>query len=113
MTARNPLTSAPPYAVEIALKTLGANLRTARLRRRLTAQELGERIGVGRHTVADAERGKPSTAVAVCVGLLWALGLLEQLTDVAAPAADAEGQALALAREPKRARSAETLDNDF
>ncbi len=89
MTARNPLTSAPPYAVEIALKTLGANLRTARLRRRLTAQELGERIGVGRHTVADAERGKPSTAVAVCVGLLWALGLLEQLTDVAAPAADA------------------------
>jgi hypothetical protein len=32
MAARNPLLAAPPYEVEQALKTLGANIRTARLR---------------------------------------------------------------------------------
>jgi DNA-binding XRE family transcriptional regulator len=113
MTARNSLTMAPPYEVEAALKTLGANIRTARLRRGLTADELGQKIGVHRQTVADAERGKPTTAVAVYAGLLWSLGLVAQLAEVAGPAADPEGQALALAREPKRARRTSILDNDF
>lgn len=113
MTARNPLITAPPYPVETALKTLGANIHTARVRRGLSAQELGRKIGIDRRTVSDAEKGKPSTAVAVYAGLLWALGLIDQLTVVADPAADDEGRALALAREPKRARRSETLDNDF
>lgn len=113
MKARNPLTAAPPYPVETALRTLGANLRTARLRRRLTTQEMATKIGVGRDTVAEAERGKPSTAVAVYVALLWALGLVDQMADLADPAADREGLALAMGREPRRARPKETLDNDF
>ena len=113
MTARNALTTAPPYEVETALKKLGANIRTARLRRGLTADELGQKIGIHRQTVADAERGKPTTAVAVYAGLLWSLGLVAQLAEVASPAADLEGQILALAREPKRARRTTILDNDF
>ncbi len=113
MKARNSLTAAPPYPVETALKSLGANIRTARLRRGLTAQELAQRIGVGRDTVAEAERGKPATAAAVYAGLLWALGLVDQLTEVADPARDVEGSTLAMAREKKRARPKETLDNDF
>jgi len=44
MSARNPLLAAPPYPVEKALKKLGANLRTARLRRNLTIQEVAEKI---------------------------------------------------------------------
>jgi hypothetical protein len=36
MVAKNTLGMAPPYAVERALKSLGSNLRTARLRRNLT-----------------------------------------------------------------------------
>ena len=113
MAARNALTTAPPYEVEAALKKLGANIRTARLRRGLTADELGQKIGIHRQTVADAERGKPTTAVAVYAGLLWSLGLVAQLAEVASPAADLEGQTLALAREPKRARRTSVLDNDF
>lgn len=113
MAKRNILAAAAPYPVEAALKTLGANLRTARLRRRLSAADLARRIGVERHTVADAERGKPSTAVAVYVALLWALGLVDQLATVADPANDEEGKALARAREPKRAHRTEALDNDF
>jgi hypothetical protein len=47
MTAKNTLIQAPPYPVEQAIKRLGANLRTARLRRNLTIEEVGEKIGTG------------------------------------------------------------------
>lgn len=104
MTARNKLLTAPPYAVEETLKRLGANLRTARLRRNLTIDDMASKIGTGPRAVADAEKGKPSTGIAVYAALLWALDLLGPMADVAAPERDEEGQALALARERARAR---------
>lgn len=113
MTARNKLLTAPPYAVEQALKSLGENLRTARLRRNITVEELAEKIGTGRRAVADAEKGKPSTSVAVYAGMLWALDLLQQMDDVAAPDKDEEGQSLAFARERGRARPRTADDRDF
>jgi transcriptional regulator with XRE-family HTH domain len=113
MSARNPLLTAPPYQVEQALKTLGANLRTARLRRNLSIEDIAEKIGVGRHVVADAEKGKPSTGIAIYAGLLWALGLAEQLARVADPDADEEGRLLARQRERVHARSPRAIDNDF
>ena len=111
MTAKNSLTTTPPYAVEAAIKALGANLRTARLRRGLSIQEIAEKIGAGTRAVADAEKGKPSTGIAAYVGLLWALDLLHQIQDVAAPETDIEGLALSMSRQ--RARRKEELDNDF
>ena len=113
MTARNKLLTAPPHAVEKSLKVLGANLRTARLRRNLTIVEMAERIGTGGRAVADAEKGKPSTSVAVYTALLWALDLLDQLDPVAAPERDQEGQILARSRERGRARPRTELSNDF
>lgn len=113
MTARNTLAEAPPYAVEHAIKRLGADLRTARLRRNLTIGDVARRIGTGPRAVRDAEKGKPSTGIAIYVALLWTYGLLHPLSDVAAPARDEEGQALALAGERSRARTGEGLDNDF
>jgi hypothetical protein len=47
MAQTNTLTQAPPYAVEKAIKGLGQNLRRARLRRNLTIEEVGEKIGTG------------------------------------------------------------------
>ena len=61
MTAKNTLIQAPPYAVELAIKRLGSNLRTARLRRNLTIEEVGEKIVTGPRAVSDAEKGKVST----------------------------------------------------
>lgn len=113
MSTRNPLASAPPYAVEMSLKTLGASIRTARVRRGISAGAIAQKIGVTRQTVAEAERGNPTTAVVVYAGLLWALGMVEQLASVAGPESDEEGRALAMRREPKRARTREVLDNDF
>ncbi len=113
MPMTNKLLKTPPYAVESALKTVGANLRTARLRRKLSTQEMAEKIGVSRFRVADAERGKPSTSIAVYAGLLWALGLIEQFSTLADPNTDAEGSTLARSRENVRARRPRDLDNDF
>ena len=113
MTARNKLLAAPPYAIEQSLKRLGANLRTARLRRNLTIDDMAEKIGTGARAVADAEKGKPSTGIAVYAAMLWALDLLKQMVDVAAPEKDEEGQILALSRERARARPRTGLDNDF
>jgi transcriptional regulator with XRE-family HTH domain len=113
MTTRNSLLAAPPYPVEQALKRLGANLRTARTRRRLTVPEVAEKIGTGIRAVYDAERGKPSTSIATYAALLWTFGLLGDFEVLADPARDTEGQTLALAREPRRVRRSGGLDNDF
>jgi transcriptional regulator with XRE-family HTH domain len=107
------LLAAPPFAVEQALKKLGSNLRTARLRRKLTLEDLAQKIGVSRRILGDAERGKPSTGIAVYVAALWALDLLDHLTPVADPARDSEGMALSLARERTKVRKTEVLDDDF
>jgi transcriptional regulator with XRE-family HTH domain len=113
MSARNALLAAPPYPVELAIKALGQNLRTARLRRNLTMADMAARIGVNRRVIGDAERGKASTGIAVYAALLWALGLDRQLAEVASPERDEEGAALVRAHERKRARPDRGLDNDF
>lgn len=105
MTARNQLLAAPPHAVARSLQRLGADLRTARIRRSMTIQDMAARIGTGPRAVSDAEKGKPSTGMAVYAAMLWALDLLVQLDEVALPERDRTGLALALARDPVRART--------
>jgi transcriptional regulator with XRE-family HTH domain len=113
MTARNTLLTTPPYAVEQALKRLGVNLRTARLRRNLTIGEVAEKIGTGPRPVSDAEKGKPSTSAAVYVALLWVYDLLDPMGDLASPELDEHGLTLSVARERTRARQRKELDNEF
>ena len=107
------ISMSPPAAVEQALERLGRNIRTARLRRRLPQADLAERIGVSRFVVADIERGKPTTGVAAYLGALWALGLLDQMREVADPDRDEEGKTLERARSPMRARGRRALSDDF
>ena len=86
MSAKNTLIKAPPYPVEQAIDRLGANLRTARLRRNLTIEEVGEKIGTGPRAVSDEEKGKVSTSIAVYTALLWAYDMLGPMVDLADPA---------------------------
>lgn len=113
MSNRNPLLAAPPHAVEVALKRLGADLRTARTRRNLTLAEVAEKIGTGVRAVRGAERGQPSTGIAIYAALLWAYDLIGQLDEVADPTRDERGQALALRKERKRARKPMGLSDEF
>jgi transcriptional regulator with XRE-family HTH domain len=113
MARKNILTSTPPYAVEQALKRLGANLRTARLRRNLTIEDVAHKIGTGRRAVMHAENGKGSTSAAVYTALLWSYDLLGPMNDLANPALDEEGLSLSLSKDRSRARAKGGLDNDF
>lgn len=103
----------PPFAVEKSLKRLGANIRTARLRRKLRLEDLAERIGASRFALADAEKGKATTSIVIYVGALWALDLLKDLEKVADPDRDDEGKLLEQSRTPGRADRSRALDNDF
>ena len=113
MSVRSRTTSSPPAAVQDALKRLGRNIRIARLRRQLRIQDLAERMGVSRFTVADLERGKPGTSAAAYFCAIWSLGLLDQADELAHPDRDEEGRVLESARAPRRAGRPGRLDNDF
>jgi transcriptional regulator with XRE-family HTH domain len=113
MSRRNVLSASTPFEVELAIKRLGTNLRTARLRRNLTLEEVAEKLGASRQVISRAEAGSANTPTAVFVGLLWTYGLLSQFTDLADPALDKEGLALSLAHQRSYARHVEELNNDF
>lgn len=115
MTAKNSLLDTPPFEVASNLAALGRNLRAARLNRNLTIEQVAEKIGVHRHVITAAERGKPSTGIGIYAGLLWAYGMVDQLGDVASPERDAEGRLLSQANAPVRGGRAtkRELDNDF
>ncbi|MCY4122936.1 MAG: XRE family transcriptional regulator [Acidobacteria bacterium] len=113
MGKRSRIAEAPPAAVEEALKRLGRSVRTARLRRKLPQAVLAERVGVSRFVLADIEKGKPTVGVAAHLGVLWALGLLSHMRDVADPDRDEEGKALERARSPKVARRPRRLSDEF
>lgn len=113
MANKNPLLEAPPYQVDRALKRLGENLRVARTRRKLTVDEVAEKLGINRKTVMEAEKGKVSTAAAVYAALLWTYDLLGPFSDLANPATDEQGLTLASASEKKRARKSKGLSGDF
>ena len=110
---RNQLLAVQPYPVERALKALGGNLRTARIRRGLTRAEAAQKIGTGLRAVMDAERGNPFTGIAVYAALLWLYDLLSPFADLADPLQDEHGLALAGRYERVRARKRKGLDNDF
>ncbi len=107
------ISKAPPAAVEDILNRLGRNIRTARLRRKLSRKELAERVGISRYVLADIEKGKPTTAIAAYLGVLWVLGLLWDMGEVADPDRDEEGKILERARSPKTAPKRKTIDDDF
>ena len=107
------LLGTPPYEVERALARLGQNLRTARLLRNLTIEEVAEKIGTGTRSVMQAERGHPGTAVAVYAALLWVYDLLEPMAELADPQRDPVGLAAAARRQRARKPVGRELSDDF
>lgn len=57
------------------LNDLGENIKLARLRRKLSAEQVAERAGISRSTLWQIERGKPSVAMGAYFQVLFILGL--------------------------------------
>ena len=66
------------------LNNLGENIRYARLRRDLSAEQIAERAGIGRSTLVKVEKGDQGVAIGTYLKVLFALGLADDLKKVAA-----------------------------
>lgn len=88
-----------------ALRTVGQNIKTARLRRGESENLAAERTGVSRHTWRRLEEGSPKVALGLLFEALTVYGFSEQLFDLAHPNEDAEGISRDAARRPQRGRS--------
>jgi hypothetical protein len=98
--------TAPPLPLPVrrALQKLGADIRDARRRRRLPTAVLAERALITRATLHKVERGDPGVSLGIYATVLFVLGLLDGLADIAAARGDAVGLELEEARLPQRIR---------
>ncbi|MGB8352690.1 MAG: helix-turn-helix domain-containing protein [Chthoniobacteraceae bacterium] len=67
------------FDMEEILKTLGENIRLARLRRRISATMLAERAGMTRPTLRSVERGESGVTLGAYASVLFCLGLEKDL----------------------------------
>jgi transcriptional regulator with XRE-family HTH domain len=95
-----------PLPVKRSLSKLGADIRAARQRRRITMTLMAERAFVARSTLQKVEQGDPGVSVGVYATVLFILGLSQRIADLADISTDSVGLQLDEERLPKRVRTA-------
>ncbi len=93
----------PPPATRRAIRKLGEDIRTARLRRNLSMQIVAGRAATSRSTLTRIEKGDPAVSIGIVAAVLQALNLLEGLANLADSAKDSTGLELSKDNLPKRA----------
>ncbi len=99
---------------EKLLKEFGENIRLARLRRRLSTDQVSERASISRRTLWAVENGTPTVSIGAYLQVLFILGLEKDLGNVAKD--DEMGrklqdsQLIIKERAPKRYSSRDTND---
>jgi len=106
-------TDTTPLEVTAAAQRLGENIRLARVRRRLSQEELAQACGITRKTLYALEKGAPGATIGTTFTVLWKLGLLHTAAALADRDTDEHGKILEAARRPKRVRQPVVIDNDF
>ena len=94
-----------PLPVKRVLNKLGADIKAARLRRRITMTLMAERAFVSRSTLQKVEQGDPGVSLGVYATVLFILGLSERIADLADVGTDSVGLQLDEERLPQRARA--------
>ncbi len=95
-----------PIPVARALRKLGQDIRDARRRRRIPVALLSERASISRVTLNKIEKGDPGVSFGNYATVLFSLGLIDRLADIADPRHDAIGLELDAENLPKRIRLA-------
>ena len=93
-----------PIPVQRALRKLGADLRDARRRRRIPVVQLAERASLSRMTLNRIEKGAPGVSLGNYASVMFALGIIHRLHDLADVRSDEVGLALEDEHLPKRVR---------
>jgi DNA-binding XRE family transcriptional regulator len=100
-----------PIPARAALVKLGQDINNARRRRRITKAMMAERAGIAINTLTRIERGDPNASMAAWATVLFVLGLIEHLRDMADPSRDLTGLMLEEERLPKRVRHKRKVDD--
>jgi DNA-binding XRE family transcriptional regulator len=93
-----------PIPVVRALRKLGHDIRDARRRRRIPVALMAERASISRTTLNKVEKGDPGVSLGAFVTVIFALGMVDRLADIADPRHDAVGRALEEEHLPERIR---------
>ena len=71
-----------PQTAKILIE-FGENIKLARLRRKLSTEQVAERANIGRTTLWAIEKGSPNVALGFYVQVLFVLGLEKDVLKVA------------------------------
>lgn len=93
-----------PLPVKRALRKLGNDLRDARRRRRIPVAIMAQRASISRTTLGKVERGDPGASLGIYATVLFVLGMIGRLEDLADPGKDRVGLELEEEHLPKRIR---------
>src|SRR6266568_2197617 len=93
-----------PIPVRRGLRKLGRDIRDARRRRRIPAAIVAQRASISRTTLVKVEKGDPGVALGIYATVLFVMGMVERLADLADPRNDAVGLQLEEEHLPQRIR---------
>ena len=97
-------TSIIPLPVNKALRKLGSDLKEARIKRRLTMALVEERAGITHITLTKAEKGEASVSIGIYAKIMFVLGMIDNLYNLAEPDNDTIGKIYDKENLPKRVR---------
>jgi len=93
-----------PIPVKHALRKLGHDIRDARRRRRIPVAIAAQRASISRTTLVKIEKGDPGVAIGKYATVLFVMGMVERLADLADPKNDSVGLQLEEENLPQRIR---------
>jgi len=93
-----------PIPVRRAIHKLGQDIRDARLRRRIPTEILAQRASISRTTLYKVEKGDPNVSLSTYATILFSLGLIDRLGNLADAGEDKLGRQLDEDHLPKRIR---------
>ncbi|MBP9841035.1 MAG: helix-turn-helix transcriptional regulator [Simkaniaceae bacterium] len=93
-----------PLPVGRVLKKLGLDLKNARKRRRIPMELAAERAGISRTTLNKIEKGDGGVCFGAYAKILFVLGMIQKLGELADPKFDELGVELEVENLPKRIR---------
>lgn len=91
-----------PIPVKNALRKLGSDIRDARRRRRIPAAVMADRAFISRTTLVKLEKGEPGVAMGTYAAVLFVLGRIDRLRELAEARSDKTVLSLEKERLPQR-----------
>lgn len=95
-----------PIPVRRALRKLGHDIRDARRRRRIPVITAAQRASISRTTLVKIEKGDPGVAIGIYATVLFVMGMVERVSELADPKSDQVGIQLEEEHLPQRIRGA-------